>query len=236
MSGKENMEDHELAELEKKYENILSEDPVSNSFSLLANVLYRQGKTDKAIGVLIRGLGYNKNNVTARFLLGKIYCERWMINQAKKEMEKVLQYSPQNLEAAKLLSQIYRSEDKCDEALQTLSVAYSFHSSDENVVVEMKEIKKEISKKKAKLSKQVFETPAGSRKIKDMEIDDSSKNEEVYTETMANLYIEQGQYDKAREVLEKIFTNETERNLAIEKLEETKLNKMNLTAGLSSRE
>lgn len=236
MSGKENMEDHELAELGKKYENTLSEDPKSNTFSLLANVLYRQGKTDKAIGVLIRGLGYNKNNVTARFLLGKIYYERWMINQAKKEMEKVLQYSPQNLEAAKLLSQIYRSEDKWDKALQTLSVAYSFHSSDENVVVEMKEIKKEISKKEAKLSKQVFETPAGSRKIKGMEIDDSSKNEEVYTETMANLYIEQGQYDKAREVLEKIFTNETERNLAIEKLEETKLNKMNLTAGLSSRE
>lgn len=236
MSGKENMEDHELAELGKKYENILSKDPESNTFSLLANVLYRQGKTDKAIGVLIRGLGYNKNNVTARFLLGKIYYERWMINQAKKEMEKVLQYSPQNLEAAKLLSQIYRSEDKWDKALQTLSVAYSFHSSDENVVVEMKEIKKEISKKEAKLSKQVFETPSGSRKIKGMEIDDSSKNEEVYTETMANLYIEQGQYDKAREVLEKIFTNETERNLAIEKLEETKLNKMNLTAGLSSRE
>ncbi len=236
MSGKENMEDHELAELEKKYEDILSEDPESNTFSLLANILYSQGKTDKAIGVLIRGLGYNKNNVTARFLLGKIYYERWMINQAKKEMEKVLQYAPQNLEAAKLLSQIYRSEDKWDKALQTLSVAYSFHSSDENVVVEMKQIKKEISKKEAKLSKQVFETPAGSRKIKGMEIDDSSKNEEVYTETMANLYIEQGQYDKAREVLEKIFTNEAERNLAIEKLEETKLNKMNLTAGLSSRE
>ena len=236
MSGKENMEDHELAELEKKYEDILSEDPESNTFSLLANILYSQGKTDKDIGVLIRGLGYNKNNVTARFLLGKIYYERWMINQAKKEMEKVLQYAPQNLQAAKLLSQIYRSEDKWDKALQTLSVAYSFHSSDENVVVEMKEIKKEISKKEAKLSKQVFETPAGSRKIKGMEIDDSSKNEEVYTETMANLYIEQGQYDKAREVLEKIFTNETERNLAIEKLEETKLNKMNLTAGLSSRE
>ena len=230
------MEDHELAELGKKYENTLSEDPESNTFSLLANVLYSQGKTDKAIGVLIRGLGYNKNNVTARFLLGKIYYERWMINQAKKEMEKVLQYAPQNLEAAKLLSQIYRSEDKWDKALQTLSVAYSFHSSDENIVVEMKEIKKEISKKEAKLSKQVFETPSGSRKIKGIEIDDSSKNEEVYTETMANLYIEQGQYDKAREVLEKIFTNETERNLAIEKLEETKLNKMNLTAELSSRE
>jgi hypothetical protein len=53
---------------------------------------------------------------------------------------------------------------------------------------------------------------------------------------MADLYIEQGQYDKARVVLVKIFTNEDERNLAIEKLEKTKLNKINLTAGLSSKE
>jgi len=236
MSGKENIDDHELKELEKKYERILSQEPESNTFCLLANVLYRQGKTDIAIGVLIRGLGYNKNNVTARFMLGKIYYERWMIEQAKKEMEKVLQNAPENLEAARLLAQIYKSEDKLDKALETLNVAYTFHSEDEDVLLEREEIKKEISKMEAILSKQVFETPAGSRKIKGMEIDNPSIGEEVYTETMANLYIEQGQYDKARDVLEKIFTNETERNLAIEKLEESKLNKMNLTAGFGSKE
>ena len=79
-------------------------------------------------------------------------------------------------------------------------------------------------------------TPASSRKVNNIEIDVSAKNNEVYTETMANLYIEQGLYDKARKVIERIYINETERNLAIEKLEKTKLNKMNLTAGLSSKE
>jgi len=236
MSGNENRNDYELAEMEKKYEEILLEKPESNSFSLLAQILYTQGKTDKAIGVLIRGLGYNKNNVTARFLLGKIYYERWMIDQAKREMEKVLEIAPDNLEAAKLLYQIYRSEDKLVKALETLSAAYTFHSGDENVLHEMQDIKKEISKMEGQLSKQVFETPVDSRKIKDIETDSSSNNEEVYTETMADLYIQQGQYDKARAVLEKIFTNEDDRNLAIEKLEKTKLNKINLAAGLSSKE
>jgi len=236
MSGKENINEHELAEMEKKYEEILLEKPESNSFSLLAQILYKQGKIDKAIGVLIRGLGYNKNNVKARFLLGKIYYEMWMIDQAKREMEKVLEIAPDNLEAAKLLSQIYRSENKLGKALETLSIAYTFHNTDENVLREMEEIKKEISKMEGQLSKQVFETPVSSRKIKEIKIDDSSNNKEVYTETMANLYVEQGQYDKARVVLEKIFTNEDEKNLAIEKLEKTKLNKMNLTAGFSSKE
>ncbi len=124
MSENENLSNDDLLELERKYEEILSEHPESKSFSLLAQILYNQGKTDKAIGVLIRGLGYNKNNVTARFLLGKIYYERWMIDQARKEMEKVLENAPDNLEAAKLLSQIYRSEDKLEKALETLRVAY----------------------------------------------------------------------------------------------------------------
>jgi len=70
----------------------------------------------------------------------------------------------------------------------------------------------------------------------EIEIGDSANNKEVYTETMANLYIEQGQFDKARNILEKIFTSEKERNLAIEKLEKTKLNKINLSAGLTSKE
>ena len=236
MSENENLSNDDLLELERKYEEILSEHPESKSFSLLAQILYNQGKTDKAIGVLIRGLGYNKNNVTARFLLGKIYYERWMIDQARKEMEKVLENAPDNLEAAKLLSQIYRSEDKLEKALETLRVAYSFHSTEENVLREIEKIKNEISKMRGQLSKQVFETPAGSRRIMKIEIGDSANNKEVYTETMANLYIEQGQFDKARNILEKIFTNEKERNLAIEKLEKTKLNKINLSAGLTSKE
>ena len=86
MCDKERVDKNKLLDLEQKYESVLSIEPESNTFCLLADVQYRLGKVDKATGVLIRGLGNNKNNVTARFLLGKIYYERWLIDKAKKEL------------------------------------------------------------------------------------------------------------------------------------------------------
>ena len=50
---------------------------------------------------------------------------------------------------------------------------------------------------------------------------------------MFNLYMEQGEYNKAREVADKIYLDEGQRNSAIEKLEKTKLNKMNNSAGFN---
>jgi len=233
MRQKEQIENKELLDLELKYEKTLSLEPESNTFFLLADVQYRLGKIDKATGVLIRGLGYNKNNVTARFLLGKIYYDRWLIEQAKKEMEKVLELTPDNLEAAKLLSQIYVSEDKFNKALETLEAAYVFHRDDTCILNKIDEIKRELLKKDIVSSMQAFETPIDSRKVT---ADDYPIDSEVYTETMLNLYMEQGQFHKARETIEKIYTNEQEKTQAIEKLEKTKLNKMNHTAGFGSKE
>ena len=236
MCQKEHEEDNELMILEQKYEEILSAEPKSNTFCQLADVLCKQGKVDKAIGVLIRGLGHNKNNVTARFLLGKIYYDRWLIEQAKKEMEKVLELTPDNIEAAKLLSQIYKSEDRFNKALVTLEEAYVFHTDNNDLVCEINEIKNLISQNELVLSGRAFETPIESRKVSEVKMDDSAINGEVYTETMFNLYIEQGEYDKAREVAVNIYSDEAQRNSAIEKLEKTKLNKMNNSAGFNPKD
>ena len=233
MCQKDHNKNNELVILEQKYEEILSAEPKSNTFCQLADVLCKQNKVDKAIGVLIRGLGHNKNNVTARFLLGKIYYDRWLVEQAKKEMERVLELTPDNLEAAKLLSQIYISEDKLSRALETLEGAYVFHTDDNVLLDEINEIKNLISKNELELSSRAFETPIESRKINEVRIDDSVTNSEVYTETMFNLYMEQGEYNKAREVADKIYLDEGQRNSAIEKLEKTKLNKMNNSAGFN---
>ncbi len=233
MCHKEHEEDNELMVLEQKYEEILSAEPKSNAFCQLADVLCKQGKVDKAIGVLIRGLGHNKNNVTARFLLGKIYYDRWLIEQAKKEMERVLELTPDNLQAARLLSQIYKSEDRFSRALETLEGAYVFHTDDNDLVCEINEIKDVISQNELELSGRAFETPIESRKVNEIKIDDSAINSEVYTETMFNLYMKQGEYDKAREVADNIYSDEAQRNSAIEKLEKTKLNKMNRSAGFN---
>ena len=236
MSQKELTKNEELLDLEQKYEEILTNDPQSNTFCLLADIQYRLGKIDKASGVLIRGLGYNKNNATARFLLGKIYYDRWLIEQAKKEMKKVLELSPDNLEAAKLLAQIYKSEDNFNQALETLQEAYVFHIGDEETLRNINETKEELSKIEGASSIHLFQTPKGSRKINEISLDDSLVNSEVHTKTILNLYIEQGQYDKARETIEQLYKNEEEKAAAIEKLDKTKLNKMNLSAGFGSKD
>lgn len=236
VSEKELINKEELLDLEKKYELILNTDPESNTFCLLADTLYKLGKIEKATSVLIKGLGYNKNNSAARFLLGKIYYDRWLIDQAKKEMTKVLEISPDNLEAAKILSQIYKSEDNFKKALVILEEAFVFHRSDEEIIRKIREIKEQLSKIEGESSKHLFQTPKESRKLNEIKLDDSQVNSEVFTETMLNLYIEQGQYDKARESIEHLYKNEQKKAEAIEKLTKTKLNKMNLSAGFESKD
>lgn len=235
MSANNPANSEELLNLEQKYEAMLDSEPESNSFCLLADVQYRLGKVDKATGVLIRGLGYNKNNVTARFLLGKIYYERWLIDQAKKEMEKVLLLSPDNLGAAKLLSEIYISEENLPKALETLEAAYVFHTDNAETIENINRIKSELSEIEAESSRKIFETPIASRKVNRLEMNNKPADE-PYTETMLKLYIEQGQFDKARETIEHLYESREEKNAAIDKLEKTKLNKMNAAAGFGPRD
>ena len=85
MPGDNYSTEDDLVKFEEKYARILTQDPSSVAFIFLAQVLYKQGKIDKAINVLINGLKYNKKSVTGRFLLGKIYYDRWLIEQAKRE-------------------------------------------------------------------------------------------------------------------------------------------------------
>ena len=111
MPGDNYSTEEELSKFEEKYARILTQDPSSVAFIFLAQVLYKQGKIDKAINVLINGLKYNKKSVTGRFLLGKIYYDRWLIERAKREFQTVVELAPDNLAACKMLVQILKSEE-----------------------------------------------------------------------------------------------------------------------------
>ncbi|MGE0369317.1 MAG: tetratricopeptide repeat protein, partial [Candidatus Dadabacteria bacterium] len=66
--GGEKQSQEDLQMFAEKYEKVLADDPSSVAFIFLAQVLYKQGKVDKAINVLVNGLRYNKKSVTGRFL------------------------------------------------------------------------------------------------------------------------------------------------------------------------
>lgn len=215
----------------KKYEEILEQDPSSSIFVFLAQILYKENKLERAIGVLIKGLRYNKNNITGRFLLGKIYYERWMIEPAKKELESVFGLAPDNLAAGKMLVQIYKSEENFEKALEVLRFVYEFHPSDTSIRSEIEEIIEELGSQ-LPASWQNFSAPSGSTKHETTRSDGDAKDTELLTETMADIYIKQGDYDKGLSVFQKILENDPENSSVRKKLEEHRIKVINKIAGL----
>ena len=214
----------------KKYEEILKNDPASPTFVFLAQKLYIQNELERAIGVLINGLRYNKNNITGRFLLGKLYYERWMIEPAKKELEAVFELAPDNLAAGKMLVEIYRSEENYEKALEVLRFVSEFHPGDGSIRSRLDELEGELSTRPPSPWEN-FSAPLPGKNKGDLE-----PGTELVTETMADIYIKQGDYDKGLSVLEKILENDPENSAVRKKIAQHRLKILNRAAGLSTKE
>lgn len=226
----------ELSRFEEKYARILLKDPSSVAFIFLAQVLHKRGKVDKAINVLINGLRYNKKSVTGRFLLGKIYYDRWLIEQAKREFRTVVQLAPDNLAACKMLAQIYKSEEAFEKSLEMLKTASAYHPHDETIHSEMKEIEASLSRvnkkeKEFQIARENIRMALDSKSIEELEKSIKKYDEELYTETVADIYFDQGLYDKSMAVLEAILQGDPGNYRIRKKLDESRLFLINKTAG-----
>ena len=208
-----------LKSLEIKYNNQLKNDPSSNCFVLLAEVLIKLKKTDNALKVLVNGLRHNKHNTTARFLLGKIYFERWLIDGAKKEFEKVIKLAPDNIAVSKILLQIYTSEGN-DERVNEISKNLLFFHPDN------RELKDFIDQLKA--GDQPVELKDVVEEHSDFKsgvvnVNNVSDNEtEIVSSTLADLYYEQGHYSDSLEIYSKLLQNNPEDKRIIERIEKIK--------------
>jgi tetratricopeptide (TPR) repeat protein len=204
----------ELVKLKDKYEEFLLKNPSSPKFVFLAEILRKQGDLHRATEILIKGLRSNPDSIAARSILGKIYYDRWMIDQAKNEMERVIRVAPDNIDAAKMLIQIYRSEESYDKALETCYSALVFNPEDHELTKELKVLQKEVSHDGTKstiieagrIANDIFEFDERPQE----EPPSDSVIEELYTEAMANLYIDHALYEKAIEILEKLLARDPE--------------------------
>lgn len=187
-----------LPELENKYEKILEDNPQSNSFILLAEILIKRKKIEKAIRVLNNGLKYNPSNTTAMFLLGKIYYENWMIDQAKKQFERVLSVSPDNLGSVNYLVQIYRSEDDLEKALEISRKSLFYFPGNTDIMDMVGSIEKEIEVKEL-----TMENTIQSEKP-EKHLSESESAGGMVSETLADIYLEQGYYRECIDIYEKL--------------------------------
>lgn len=195
----------ELDILEKKYEKQLKDSPESSCFVILAEILLKQNKIEKAISVLLKGLRNNKNMVTARFLLGKAYYQSWKIDLALKELKKVIKMAPDNFAAGELLIKIFKSEKKYKEALgiaKDLSFYYKENAKLEKEVQELKLLASGDSNNQQQIDyirSEFRSAQANTHK---------TKEDFFQTVTLADIYISQNQYDDALKIMESLVLKE----------------------------
>lgn len=193
----------ELDILEEKYEKQLKAAPDSSSFVLLAEVLLKKNNIEKAISILLKGLRNNKNMVTARFLLGKAYYQCWKIDLALKELKKTIELAPDNFAAAELLIEIYKSEKRYEEAFKTANSILFYYKDNQKLEKEIKEIAELIEIDKKNSSKQIlsgFNASVNKKIIK--------KRNFLKSETLADIYISQNEYDEALKIMEELIIEE----------------------------
>lgn len=213
-----------LEKLEQKYEKQLQDNPASNSFVLLAEVLLKLKKSDKALKVLVNGLRHNKQNTTARFLLGRIYFERWLIDGAKKEFEKVLQLAPDNIAVSKILLQIYSSEGNEERVTEISKNIRFLHPENQ----ELNDFLNKLNLGNQTLELKDIVDEYDDFKPTTVVVENNNKESDIVSSTLAELYYKQGHYKDSLEIYNKLLAINPADKSIIERIE--KLKSLNISS------
>jgi tetratricopeptide (TPR) repeat protein len=114
----------------KKYEDIMVKEPKSYCFAPLSELYRKLGLFDDAINVARRGSEIHPEYIGGQMALGRAFYEKGMKGDAKTAFMKVVQATPENHLAQKLLSQIYIDEGDLGSAEKSLELLTAFNPED----------------------------------------------------------------------------------------------------------
>lgn len=181
----------------------LAKDPSSKLFIPLAEEYRRSGMLDEAIQVLSDCLKANPNYMTARVSLGKMLLEKGNILEAQIEFERVVQAVPDNLFAHKKLAEIYQNIGDMENLLKEYKIIISLSPKDKDVMKAIDDLEGNPDRMTP-----VVKTTHTVEIDKPEDATKKSLMEELATETMAEIYIKQGLYEKAEEIYQQILGSE----------------------------
>ena len=227
----------------------VAKDPQSKLFMPLAEEYMKCGMPDEAMMVLNDGLKVHPNFFSAKVTLGKVYLKKDQIGDAKAQFEEVIQASPDNLFAHRKLAKIYRDENDLEHARTSCRVVLSANPKDAEMKSLMDEIENSFQKT-ADLNQEtnagVLENQSQKRleasTVSDTEslqeampvettslsaeepvsVSPEEVQEEIATESLADIYIKQGHYEKGMEIYKKLLAQDPSHKAIARKLEETK--------------
>lgn len=114
----------------KKFEDALARDPGSFCFAPLAELYRRMGLVDDAIVTAQKGVELHPDYVGGHLALGRAFADKGMKVEARQSLERVIRFTPENLLAQKVLSQIYLETGENDLARKAFEVLLEANPND----------------------------------------------------------------------------------------------------------
>lgn len=172
-----------------------------------------RGQHEEAIEVCLKGLEKRPDFLPGRLILGKCYFEAGKNEEGKVELERVVAEMEKCLPAYSLLGRAYLKEGSLDKALEVLRRALHFFPRDEGLRKEVAALEMSRIRREGLPPSPIFpEEPGTAREEKPFKT-------VIGTDTLAEIYAQQGHLDKAISIYQKILAREPENTTAREKFD-----------------
>ncbi|HZV82830.1 MAG TPA: tetratricopeptide repeat protein, partial [Geobacteraceae bacterium] len=106
----------------KKFEDILASNPNAYSFAPLAEIYRKLGLADEALRIAQRGVVLHPEFAAGQMALASSCLDKNMFAEARQALEVVVRITPENLDAQKLLADLYQADGNVAAASACLKV------------------------------------------------------------------------------------------------------------------
>jgi tetratricopeptide (TPR) repeat protein len=211
-------------EIERFYEKWRRE-PTSRIFAQLADAYRKNGMLDEAIEVCREGLKVHPTYSSGRMVLARSYLEKGMEAEAELEFWEIIKSDPENIVALRTLGDLLYRHGRIAEAIEQYQKLLRLTPLDRELraILERAEAEmlssspsvpptQQLPPDSAELGDATVATaetgpPPAEKPISPLEID-TEEEDAFLTETIADLYLRQGLYQRAVEIFSRMLASD----------------------------
>lgn len=186
----------------EEYKAALASDPKSPLFVALADAYRQVGQVDDALEVALRGTWELPQFADGFAAVGRVYYQRRVLGKAEAAFFRALSVNQMCIPAYKGLATIYRNQGDAQKASDILTKAIMLDPGDKSLQKMIESLSSPTGV--AREADQVVSEPIAEQEPAMPQTTGGMKP--ITTATIADIYIEQGLYDKALEVYHELLS------------------------------
>ncbi|PLY03592.1 MAG: hypothetical protein C0623_00820 [Desulfuromonas sp.] len=191
----------------EEYKAALVQDPKSSVFSGLCNAYLQLGQLDDALEVALKGSWESPQSTVGHLAVGRVYFEKKVLKKAEEAFFRALSIDQMCIPAYKGLARIYRNNGDHAKASDILTKAIMLDPGDASLQQMIESLSSpEVSTQSSPEAATEIATGNNVASQEPAMDQPSDGMKSITTATIADIYIEQGLYDKALEVYRELLT------------------------------